>query len=117
MQNAHAQWMQQQSGVSSPLYDIEMIDKNTGWSCGVGGVILKTTNGGTNWMQQVTNVPTKPLLGIHPVNDSVVYSVGWFGTILKTTDGGENWLAIQNGVFGDGNYFCVFFMLPVILLV
>jgi len=107
---AQAQWIQQTSGVTSPLYDIEFINKNTGWSCGEGGIILKTTNGGTNWVQQTTNVPTKPLLGIHPVNENVVYSVGWFGTILKTTDGGDKWIAIENGVVGDGNYFCVFFL-------
>ena len=46
---AQAQWIQQTSGVTSPLYDIEFINKNTGWSCGEGGIILKTTNGGTNW--------------------------------------------------------------------
>lgn len=107
---AEAQWMMQQSGVTSPLYDIEFINRNIGWSCGEGGIILKTTNGGTNWISQITNVPTKPLLGIHPVNENVVYAVGWFGTILKTTNGGDNWLAIENGVVGDGNYFCVFFL-------
>ncbi|HMQ68108.1 MAG TPA: YCF48-related protein [Ignavibacteria bacterium] len=108
--NTQAQWIYQQSGVSSTLNDIEMINENTGRVCGVGGVILKTTNRGASWIQQVTNVPSKPLTGIHPVNDSVVFSVGWFGTILKTTDGGENWIAIQNGVFGDGNYYCLFFI-------
>jgi len=107
---AESQWIQQTSGVTLTLYDIEMINRNTGWICGDGGIILKTTNSGTNWNIQTTNVPGKPLLGIHPVNDSVVYSVGWFGTILKTTNGGENWIAIQNGVSGDGNYFCVFFI-------
>ncbi len=109
-QNAQAQWMTQQSGVTNHLYDMEFIHKNTGWICGTGGVILKTTNGGTNWIQQITKVPDKPLFGIHPVNENVVYSVGWFGTILKTTNGGENWIAIENGVVGDGNYFCVFFI-------
>jgi len=107
---SEAQWIQQQSGVTTPLYDIEFINRSTGWSCGEGGTIIKTTNGGTNWIRQITNVPSKPLFGIHPVNENVVYSVGWFGTILKTTNGGDNWLAIQNGAVGDGNYFCVFFL-------
>lgn len=110
-QIAQGQWIIQQSGVTSALYDIEMINQFTGWSCGVGGTILKTTNGGTNWIQQMTNVPTKPLFGIHPVNENVVYAAGWFSTILKTTNGGDNWVAIENGgppVYG--NYFSVFFI-------
>jgi photosystem II stability/assembly factor-like uncharacterized protein len=107
---AQAQWILQPSGVTSPLYDIEMINRSTGWICGEGSKILKTTNGGMNWISQVTISQNKPLLDIHPVNDSVVYSVGWFGTILKTTNGGDNWIAIQNGTGNDGNYFCVFFL-------
>ena len=107
---SQAQWFTQQSGVTNHLYDMEFINRNTGWICGTGGTILKTTNGGTNWIQQVTNVPTKPLFGIHPVNENVVYAVGWFSTILKTTNGGNNWIAIEDGgppVYG--NYFSVFF--------
>lgn len=105
-----AQWYTQHSGTTAALYDMEFINRNTGWICGTGGTIIKTTNGGTNWIQQITNVPSKPLFGIHPVNENVVYAVGWFSTILKTTNGGDNWVAIENGgppVYG--NYFSVFF--------
>jgi len=110
VESLFAQWILQQSNVTSPLEDIEFINVNTGWACGYSGVILKTTNGGVNWSTQITNVPNKPLLGIHPVNENVVYSVGWFSTILKTTNGGNNWIALENGIVGDGNYFSVFFL-------
>lgn len=108
--SSEAQWFLQNSGVSSPLYDIEMINNNIGWTCGENGIILKTTDGGMDWEQQITNVPNKPLFGIHPVNENIVYSVGWFGTILKTTNGGSKWIALENGTTDDGNYFCVFFI-------
>lgn len=109
-QNTFSQWLQQPTGVSTYLRDIEFINKNTGWVCGDGGTILKTTNGGINWITQFTGVPNKPLFGIHPVDSNVVYCVGWFETILKTTNGGTNWQIIRNAPFGDGNsYFSVFF--------
>ncbi len=109
--NCFSQWMLQQSGVTSPLEDIEFIDRNTGWACGNSGVVLKTTNGGTNWTTQITNVPNKHILGIHPVNDNVVYAVGYYGTILKTTNGGNEWIAIENEPIGEGgDYFSVFFL-------
>ncbi len=108
---ANCQWIQQVSGTNTTLLDIEFINQNTGWVCGDGGTIIKTTNGGLNWVLQNSGVPNKPLYGIHPVNENVVYCVGWFETILKTTDGGKNWLIIRNGPWGMGNsYLEVYFL-------
>lgn len=97
---AFGQWEIQPSAVSTSLLDVEFINRNTGWACGDGGVIVKTTNGGINWVQQFTGVSNKRLEGIHPVDSNIVYCVGWFQTILKTTNGGINWLIIRNGEFG-----------------
>ena len=83
------------------LRDIKFINKNTGWICG-DGIILKTTNMGVNWIQQVHPAPDKYLYCIHPVDSNIVYCVGYFETILKTTNGGENWVAIKNGPVGQG---------------
>ncbi|MEO8447920.1 MAG: hypothetical protein ABI528_10515, partial [bacterium] len=77
---ANAQWFTQQSGTTDPLYDIEFINKNTGWSCGAGGYIIKTTNGGINWIRQGFGVTFESLFGIHPVDSNVVYAVGFFRT-------------------------------------
>jgi photosystem II stability/assembly factor-like uncharacterized protein len=109
--SADAQWHFQNSGTTSVLRDIEFINENTGWICGSDGTILKTTNGGINWIQQSNEATGKSLYGIFPVNANVVYCVGYFETILKTTNGGDNWLTIQNGPIGEGNsHFCVFFL-------
>ncbi len=107
----NAQWVQQYTGVNSVLRDMEFINSTTGWVCGDNGVILKTTNGGVNWIQQPTEAVGKYLLGIHPVNENVVYCAGYFETILKTTNGGTNWVTIRNGPIGQGNsYFSVHFL-------
>lgn len=110
-QCAGAQWVQQVSGTNTTLRDIESINQNTGWVCGDGGTIIKTTNGGINWVMQNSGVPNKPLYGIHPVNENVVYCVGWWETILKTTNGGDNWLIIRNGTQGSTpSFFELFFL-------
>ena len=108
--NCFSQWFIQNSGTTNALYDIEFINKNTGWCCGDGGYIIKTTNGGTNWIQQTNGVPSKPYAGIHPVDSNVVYAVGFFRTFIKTTNGGENWTIIENGSTGEGDYYSVFFL-------
>jgi photosystem II stability/assembly factor-like uncharacterized protein len=100
-----SQWVQQVSGTSSNILDVEFINRYTGWTCNHNGEILKTTNGGTNWFQQNSNVQGKILWGIHPVNESIVYCVGWFQTIIKTTNGGNNWTVIRNGPTGIGASF------------
>jgi len=101
--NCLCQWEFQYAQGSS-LLDCDFINQNTGWTCGDGGVILKTTNGGVNWIQQNTGV-LKRLEGIDAVDANILYSVGWFQTILKSTNGGANWIIIRDGPTGTGRSF------------
>jgi photosystem II stability/assembly factor-like uncharacterized protein len=109
-QTSEAQWYIQQSGTTDPLYDIEFANKNTGWACGDGGYIIKTTNGGDNWIRQANGVTSEPLFGISVVDSNTVYAAGFYRTLLKTTDGGDNWILKESGMAGDGRYTCVFFI-------
>ena len=97
------QWLQQPSGVSAGLTDVQFIDHDTGWICGVNGTILKTTNAGQNWIIQNSGV-TETLYDIHVIDLNVVYCVGIFETILKTTNGGNNWIIIRGNV-NPGKFF------------
>ncbi len=109
--NCFSQWFIQQSGTTNALYDIEFINENTGWCCGDGGYIIKTTNGGTNWIQQTNGVPGNRLYGIHPVDSNIVYAVGFGRVFIKTTNGGANWFSLDTGSVGPtGSYRCVFFI-------
>ncbi len=109
--SASAQWVQQTSGVSAGLVEVRFIDHNSGWICGNGGTILRTLNGGVNWMVQNSGTPTKNLGDIFPVDGNIVYCVGWFETILKSTDGGSNWTALRNGPDNTGkNYLAAHFI-------
>lgn len=106
----NAQWILQNSG-GSLLSDVHFINTNTGWACGLGSTILKTTNGGTNWIYQPHPGDDRNIMGIHPVDSNVVYCVGYFETILKTTNGGTNWILLKSGAFGQSpSYFTTFFV-------
>jgi photosystem II stability/assembly factor-like uncharacterized protein len=91
-QPVKSQWYLQYQSSGSFLNDVRFIDRYTGWACG-DNIILKTTNGGTNWLQQNGH---GFLTDIFPVNDSVVYACGYY-VILKTTNGGINWFALREG--------------------
>ena len=109
--SVNAQWVQQYTGTTANLYDIEFLNRYTGWSVGSGGTCLKTTNGGINWVQMNHPVGTKPLRAVHIVDSNVVYFVGYFETIFKTTNGGLNWVILKNGPGGQGNsYFGLYFI-------
>ncbi|MBN2571928.1 MAG: T9SS type A sorting domain-containing protein [Ignavibacteriales bacterium] len=107
---ANGQWILQNRELSGPnLYDIKFINRNTGWVCG-SKTIMKTTNGGFNWIQQTTPATNKNLNEIFPIDSNLVYCVGSWETILKTTNGGNNWIAIRNGPMYQGqSYLSLYF--------
>ncbi len=107
----NAQWVQQYTGTTANLYDIEFLNRYTGWTVGGSGACLKTTNGGVNWIQMNHPVGGKTLGSVHIVDSNVVYFVGNFETIFKTTDGGTSWIVIKNGPSGNSDsYFGLYFI-------
>ena len=64
----YSQWIQQYTGTTAIIRDIEFLNENTGWAVGDGGTCLKTTNGGTNWIQQNNPAGTKPFVSVHIVD-------------------------------------------------
>jgi photosystem II stability/assembly factor-like uncharacterized protein len=87
-------WTEQISGTSSPLFCINFLNENTGFAGGFN-IILKTTNGGLNWIEQNINIsPVSQIMGISFLNDSnniIAVSNSPSGNIYKTTNGGSNW--------------------------
>ncbi|MDD5363466.1 MAG: YCF48-related protein [Ignavibacteria bacterium] len=107
------QWIEQNSGTTELLRDVQFVNLFTGWAVGDNGTIIKTTNGGNNWINVSNPATGKPLMSVHPVNPNVVYVVGWFETIIKTTNGGDNWIIIKNGPWGQGNNYETAYFLDV----
>ena len=80
---------------------VKFINQQTGIAVGAAGTIMKTTNGGVNWVVQpspiyaylwdVTYVDINIWIVV-----GVDVSSGNNGIILRTTNGGNNWVIIQN---------------------
>ena len=75
-----------------------------------GGVILKTTDGGTNWTE--LKVTDYNLITIFFADANTGYAAGYNGTILKTMDGGTSWTDISFGTNFNYFYNSVYFTDP-----
>ena len=97
--NLNAQWSEQTSGVTTALRSAcSTPNSSVGWICGASGVVLKTTNTGTNWVNVSTGIPnTNTLISISAVDANLAVVVGYNGTITymyRTTNGGTNWTQV-----------------------
>lgn len=69
---------------------IYFVNENVGWAVGSDGIILKTTNGGNSWTQQVSNT-TSTLYFIQALDENNLFACGGNRNFLKSTDGGNTW--------------------------
>jgi photosystem II stability/assembly factor-like uncharacterized protein len=96
-------WTAQTSGVSDFLLGVDFIDDNTGWVAGGYRTILKTTDGGANWIaQDVPILAASYLFDVCFHDGAEGWAVGYLGTILHTSDGGANWE--MSGEVGSWNH-------------
>ena len=106
-------WISQSVSSNIFLYGVHFVNSNTGWTSGLWGsypnlkgIILKTTNGGTNWNTQVNDIVT--LTSVYFTDANTGCAVGDSGRIFKTTNGGNNWSIIPSGTNKYLN--CIFFI-------
>jgi photosystem II stability/assembly factor-like uncharacterized protein len=99
-------WTTQVSGITTSLNTVSAVNQNVGWVGGNGGVVLRTTNAGTNWTN-VTGAPigTNDVYAICGIdaNTCLVSTSPAATFVYKTTDGGANWTQVftQTGGFID----------------
>jgi photosystem II stability/assembly factor-like uncharacterized protein len=58
--------------------------------------ILKTTDGGTNWVEQTVAIDSG-LRAIHCTDADHCIACGYAGRIIKTSDGGATWSVFSGG--------------------
>jgi len=88
-------WTLQTSPVTTDLNSICIVNQTTVYICGSSNKVLKTTNGGTNWI--ILNNGITSGQGLHTIfaaNTNVAVTGSDNGTLWRTTDGGQNWNAI-----------------------
>jgi photosystem II stability/assembly factor-like uncharacterized protein len=92
---AFSQWVTQTTGTTGRVLGIKALSATTAWACGQNGVILKTSNGGTNWVLKTAPDPARHNYGIEAFDTTTAWVVSCDGTvdfkIWKTTDGGKTW--------------------------
>lgn len=124
--NGGTNWSRQISGTTYPLLSIMFADENTGWASGGYDdfnplcynyrIILKTTNGGANWITQLTGGLGYFFNDLSVVNDQTAFTtsegvccppfcIQSAGSVTKTDNAGLNWF----GVLGDA-FYSVFFL-------
>lgn len=87
-EGAEAQWVQQNSGIDSPLTGVVMIDTMTAYAVSHGRSILRTTNRGDTWVDL-----TAPLSYVMPWNAVDFYdsangmAVGDYGAVFTIKGG------------------------------
>jgi hypothetical protein len=91
-----SQWTEQTSGVSVTLYAVSAVDNNTAWICGLGGVVLLTTNGGQNWNLTSTPNPSLFIYTIYGISKTTALLAGNSSSsyLYRTTNSGNNWTEV-----------------------
>ncbi|MCB9258927.1 MAG: hypothetical protein H6612_06170 [Ignavibacteriales bacterium] len=87
--------------MSSNLWDISFINSFQGWICGANNTILKTLDGGNNWINiSPENFENKIFVEIDFVDENNGWISSNYGEILRTTDGGITWTIKKSGHIG-----------------
>jgi len=89
------------SGTSKQLTSIFFPSTNIGYIAGDNGTILKTSNGGTTWINLPSSSPNN-YTSIFFTDVNTGYVAGTYGPILKTINGGTKWTAIGGSKFFFG---------------
>ncbi|MBL7885006.1 MAG: T9SS type A sorting domain-containing protein, partial [Bacteroidia bacterium] len=97
--NAQA-WINQISGSTNPmLAGCFFLNDNLGYVSGMGGEILKTSNGGSTW-NTLASGTTQDLYSLYFSSADTGYAVGNNSTVLKTINGGTSWTTLNSGTTG-----------------
>ena len=89
------------------LSDIQIFNKDSVIIAGMQGKLLKTLNGGDDWIFQ--DLPTESRINkIHFTTSRIGWGVGEDGTIIKTVDFGDTW-TVLNFEFNDIYFQSVWF--------
>jgi len=87
-------WRLQDPGTNAILFSVSAADADTAWAVGLGGTILKTTDGGATWRPQDSGV-TNNLLAVAAASPQVAWA-GGEEALLLTVDGGATWHVVSS---------------------
>jgi len=95
--NVYGQWQRIYSDTTGNITftSVFFVNNDTGFVVGydyleTSDVILKTTDGGANWMSQGSGI-NDGLASVYFLNADSGFAVGWYGKVIQTKDGGSYW--------------------------
>ncbi len=102
-----AQWTEQNSGLTTALNSVFVLNNNYAFACGEAGKVISTSNGGDTWnvVSNATIPSTLSLYYVAAAADPLIFGVlgaDASGTYAYfTSDGGSNWFNVlsQTGGF------------------
>jgi photosystem II stability/assembly factor-like uncharacterized protein len=104
----------QESGTTVRLQAISVVSDAVVWASGLGGTVVRTTNGGQTWL--ATTVPGADSLqfrDIDAIDADTAYLLssggGESSRIYKTTDGGASWTLQYTNPDASGFFDCMAF--------
>ena len=94
--NAGLSWTQlpvplQNFGQADFKGSIDFINDNTGFIAGSNGIIVKTINGGDNWVRVLDTNSNNKFTEIKFLNSNTGIAITEKGTIFKSTTSGDSW--------------------------
>ena len=106
--HGEVQWKAFKTSSDIGFSSVYFLDANLGYA--VGGsiegsagmpvdsycTILKTTDGGTSWIELKSGIQ-EPLNSVYFVDENNGYAIGGNGSVIKTSDGGMTWSALKSG--------------------
>ena len=95
--NAGVSWTQLTAGLGSltgTVRSVNFVNENDGWISAQSGQIYHTSDGGSNWSAQTSNVSSNHLNSIFFLDNQTGWAVGANGGITRTTNGGTSWTGL-----------------------
>ncbi len=97
--NSQVFWNECTTGVTVSLRAVSNYNSYIAYACGVSGTVIKTSNGGYNWVNVTGNgIPTTlTLISIFCVDANNALTAGYTGTntfVFRTSNGGLNWTQV-----------------------
>ena len=78
-------------------YDVRFWDHQNGWVIGDHGTLLKTTDGGSTWVEKAIGFNTI-FSSLAVLSSQTLWAAGQSGALYQSTDGGETWARHDLGV-------------------
>ncbi len=98
--SAQQGWFQQTSGSGYQLQTVFFINENIGWIGGDAMTLLKTTDGGENWISLISGWYPESIFDVHFKDQYNGFIVGGSPTnsvAALTLDGGNSWIGRPTG--------------------